>query len=231
MNLADRLVTGHVVEWTDIHWHIATIWPKVYTYYFHSCNRCTSRDHWVAGSTTYHGWLSMLGPPDSPICERALETTLTCCQKLGVLVVGHKTEGPSTSLVFLGIELDTEVRAIWLLDDKLHKMQGGIKSWAGKHSHKKRALLSLIGQLQQACHVVQPGRTFLRRMINLSTTAKELYHRIRLNRGFRSDLYWWARFLPKWNGVGMMTGVVRRLVFETVTSGSWEYGAYLASGT
>ena len=145
----------------------------------------------------------LLGPPDSPICQRALETTLTYCQKLGVLVARHKTEGPSTSLVFLGIELDTEARVIRLPDDKLCRLQWEIKSWAGRYSCKKRTLLSLIGQLQHACHVIQPGRTFPRRMIDLSTTAKELHHRVRLNIGFRSDLYWWACFLPKWIGVGM----------------------------
>ena len=104
----------------------------------------------------------LLGPPDSPIYQRAWETTLTCCQKLGVPVAGHKTEGPSRSLVFLGIELDTEARVIRLPDDELHRLQGEIKSWAGRSSCKKRALLSLIGQLQHACRVVQPGRTFLR---------------------------------------------------------------------
>ena len=30
----------------------------------------------------------------------------------------------------------------------------------------KRDLLSIIGQLKHACCAVQPGRTFLRRMIN-----------------------------------------------------------------
>ncbi len=56
----------------------------------------------------------------------------------------------------------------------------------------KEAGAVLIGHLQHACRVVKPGRTFLRRMINLSTVARELYHHIRLNRGFRSDLAWWA---------------------------------------
>ena len=68
----------------------------------------------------------LLGPP---VCQRALETTWTCCQKLGVLVTGHKTEGPSTLLVLLGIELDTEARVIRLPDNKLHRLQGEIKSW------------------------------------------------------------------------------------------------------
>ena len=45
-------------------------------------------------------------------------------------------------------------------------------------------------------------------MIDLSTTVKEMHYMIRLNEGFRSDLRWWATFLPSWNGVGMMSGVI-----------------------
>ena len=88
----------------------------------------------------------------------------------------------------------------------------GDQGVTGQASMYERELLSLIGQLQHACCVVRPGRTFLRRMINLSTVAKELHHRIRLNLGFRSDLQWWATFLPSWIGVGIMRGgVARRL--------------------
>ena len=45
--------------------------------------------------------------PDSPECQRSLEKILHCCQRLGVPIAQHKTKGPSTQLVFLGIELNT----------------------------------------------------------------------------------------------------------------------------
>ena len=35
-----------------------------------------------------------------------------------------------------------------------------------------------------------------------------MHYMIRLNEGFRSDLRWWATFLPSWNGVGMMSVVI-----------------------
>ena len=49
----------------------------------------------------------VMGSPDSPECQRSLETILHCCQRLRVPIAQHKTEGPSTQLVFLGIELNT----------------------------------------------------------------------------------------------------------------------------
>ena len=97
----------------------------------------------------------------------------------------------------------------------------------------KRELLSLIGQLQHAFCVVKPGRSFLRRMIELARIAKELHHRVRLNRGFRSDLCWWACSLPVWNGTGMMAGVVKgslQVVLTSDASGSWGCGTFTLAG-
>ena len=54
-----------------------------------------------------------------------------------------------------------------------------------------------------------------------------------MNRGFKSDLQWWALFLPTWNGVSMMAGAVRSGWSATMTSnasGSWGCGAFTSSG-
>ena len=70
-------------------------------------------------------------------------------------------------------------------------------------------------------------------MIDLSRGVHELHHKVRLNRGFRSDLHWWACFLPAWNGRGMMSSVVRgkpQVLLTSDASGSWGCGAYLVSG-
>ena len=96
----------------------------------------------------------------------------------------------------------------------------------------RKELLSLIGQLQHACCVVKPGRVFLRRMIEL---AKRRGHqeRIRLSQEFKSDLRWWATFLPGWNGRSMMAGIVRQRAEVTVTSdasGNWGCGAFTDTG-
>ena len=78
--------------------------------------------------------------------------------------------------------------------------------------------------------MVRPGRTFLRRMIELSTVAKELYHHLRLNAGFRSDLQWWALFLPAWNGTSMMPSVAQGAVIASDASGLWGCGAFSSQG-
>ena len=170
-----------------------------------------------------------IGAPDTGECKQALERALTTCDTLGIPVAKHKVEGPSTCLSFLGIELDTQALQLRLPPEKLSRLQSLIKTWQGKKACLKRDLLSLIGQLQHACRVVKPGRTFLRRMIFLSTTVKELHHHIRLNKSFQSDLEWWAIFLPRWNGVGMMSSICRRphsVLITSDASGGWGCGAY-----
>ena len=175
----------------------------------------------------------VFGPPDSNRCKWALERALLSCRDLGVPIARGKTEGPSTALTFLGIHIDTQDEKLSLPQEKLMRLKREIRSWRDKRSTTKRELLSLIGQLQHACCIVRPGRSFLQRMISLSTVAKELHHRIRLNRGFQSDLYWWATFIERWNGLSMMTAVVKSPPVAVITSdalGNWGCRAFSNKG-
>ena len=106
---------------------------------------------------------------------------------------------------FLGIILDSEAMQIRLPRAKLLRLQADLERWSGRKACRKRDLLSLIGRLAHACKVVPAGRSFLRRMIDLSTKAQSLDHWIRLNADFRSDLAWWRLFLGYWNGVSMLS--------------------------
>ena len=97
----------------------------------------------------------------------------------------------------------------------------------------KRESLSLIGQLQHACCVVKPERSFLRQIIEFTKVARELHHQIRLNKGFRSDLQWWVCFLPDWNGISMMSGMSQHHYVGTITSDAsqaWGCSAYTSLG-
>ena len=132
----------------------------------------------------------LFGDPESQECAEALKLAVKLCKYLGVPIAKLKVEGLVTVLVFLGILLDTTAFEIRLPQDKLVRLQALIRSWRMKKSCTKRELLSLIRHLQHACRVVPPGRSFLRRMIELSTKTKELHHHIRLNVGFHSDLQW-----------------------------------------
>ena len=60
-----------------------------------------------------------MGPPPSPICQLNLNTFIGLCSKLGVPLAPDKVEGPSTTLTFLDIILDTQRMEIRLPQEKL----------------------------------------------------------------------------------------------------------------
>ncbi len=55
--------------------------------------------------------------------EEALVKALQGCRELGVSIAMHKTEGPSTTMTFLGIELDTVAMTLWLPREKVSRLQ------------------------------------------------------------------------------------------------------------
>lgn len=60
--------------------------------------------------------------------------------------------------------------------------------------------ITCISLLNFACSVVVPGRTFLRRLINLTCGLTNLKFYIRLNKESRADLETWAMFIDHYNG-------------------------------
>ena len=118
---------------------------------------------------------------------------------------------------------------ICLPAEKLERLRVELGKWRGEKACRKRDLLSLIGVLSHACKAVRAGRSFLRRLIDLSTVAKHLDHFIRFSRDARSDVEWWYQFSTLWNGVSMMRSVGASPISVTLTSdafGSWGCGAF-----
>ena len=144
----------------------------------------------------------------------------------------EKVERPATTLVFLGIELDSHTMTARLPADKLQHLKVMVSTWQDKKVCTKRELLSLVGVLQHETMVIRYGRVFLRRMIKLAQMATEYHHFVRLNCHFRSDLQWWRLALPCWNGIGFLTPAytsnpeVAIYSDATGSSGSWGLGAW-----
>ena len=154
------------------------------------------------------------------------------CSLAGLPVEPTKSVGPATSLVFLGIELDSTRAILRLPEDKLLKVKETLAKRRGFKVCRKRDLLSLIGVLSHTSKVVRASRVFLHRLIDLSTTASSLDHFIRLNQDPRSDLEWWASFIDSWNGISLLALVSNQQRNSTVTSdasGNWGCGAFWGS--
>ena len=145
-----------------------------------------------------------MGPPGSTVYQRNVNTLVSLCDELGVPLATNKPEGPSTSLSFLGIILDTNCMEIRLPSDKLARIQELLKTWLPKKKARKRQILSLVGTLQHATKVVRPGRAFFARMYSTAARLEKMYFITRLNKAFWSDLFWWHAFLQSWNGLSIL---------------------------
>ena len=181
----------------------------------------TYADHYIDDFIT-------LGKAGTRECESNLHLMLQACTDTHTPVEPDKTEGPSSTLVFLGIEIDSIAMELRLPKDKLDRLREVLAQWRGKKACKKRDLLSIIGSLSHACKVVRAGRSFLRRLIDLSKLVKQPDHFVRLNRDARSDLEWWFQFASKWNGISIMYQGNRDKCQITVVSdasGRWGCGA------
>ena len=100
----------------------------------------------------------MFGPPDSPVCQQNLKTFTQVCNELGIPLATEKLEGPSTSLTFLGIILDTHRMEIHLPKDKLQRIHHELSLWLHRKTATKQDILSLVGLLQHATKIVRSGR-------------------------------------------------------------------------
>ena len=145
----------------------------------------------------------LLAAPSAEIASEWMHVFYQVCTDIGVPIAEEKTIGPATNITFLGIEIDTVAQCIRLPRAKLTAILTLLQEWDIKKKCTKRELLSLIGSLSFAAKVVKPGRIFLRRLIELSTTVSKLHHHISLNTEARNDIKWWLQFLPTWNGVAI----------------------------
>jgi hypothetical protein len=159
-------------------------------------------DHKLGGSGCVHFLDDFLfvGPANSPLCLQTLEKFLTMSKQIGLPIKADKTVFPTTTLTFLGLDLDSELMEIRLPLDKLGKLKDQLNHFKFKKKATLRELQSLIGLLNFACSVVPPGRAFLRRLIDLTIGLSKPHHHRRLNKETRSDIQAWLIFVESFNG-------------------------------
>ena len=100
----------------------------------------------------------LLATPNSQQGRDILAITL---HTFGIPVATHKTEGPTTILIFLGILIDTDNFELRLPAEKLTRLQQTIRQWVPRHTCTRQELESLLGHLSHATTVIPQGRTFL----------------------------------------------------------------------
>ena len=200
--------------------------PKIFTAVADALEWCVRHNHHIPFIDHYLDDFIVVGPPNSRACADAL-LALEECEHLGFPLAPEKKEGPASTITFLGILVDTTSGTLSLPQAKLVRLREEINHWLSRRTCRKRELESLVGTSQFAAKVIKPGRSFVRRLIDLLKTRRRPEHYIRLNNLVKSDLLWWKAFADHWNGVAFFPPEAgAELEFTSDASGSWGCGAW-----
>ena len=146
----------------------------------------------------------LAGRPNHADCAAALQILQEICRELNIPLAEGKMEGPTTLLEFLGILLDTLRLEARLPPDKLQDLHRCFDEWESRTTCSVQQLKSLIGTLSFAAKAVPAGRTFLRRLIDATTTAPNATKHLPISEEMRKDIRWWKTFATPWNGTSFM---------------------------
>ena len=95
-------------------------------------------------------------------CLSSFQNFLTLCEDIGVALSLDKTVLPTQVIEFVGITVDVKISQTRLPADKLEKCKNLLEKFLHLDRCTLKDMQSLIGLLNFACSVIQPGRAFLR---------------------------------------------------------------------
>ena len=171
------------------------------------------------------------GSPGSGEASSALRLALGLLADLGIPVSLPKLEGPSTTVTFLGIVIDSERMELRLPLEKVERIRAMVSRWLGRRSCCHSELKSLLGHLSHAAVVVQPGRIFLRHLFSLLAKVDVRHYFIHLDAVAKADLAWWDCFLQSWHGAAFVVSGSSPVVHvHSDASGSFGCGAVSGDG-
>jgi len=132
--------------------------------------------------------------------REAQQALISLLHTLGFSISWPKVISPTQVVKFLGIILDSTCLELRLPDGKLEALIALLKDFLKMKQASKRQLQSLCGTLAHCATVVKGGRTFSRRVIDLTNSLRQWHHKTRLNEDFKKDICWWLSFVKVFNG-------------------------------
>ena len=124
--------------------------------------------------------------------------------ELGLIEAVDKAVPPSTSMVFLGVEFDTQQCLLSIPFEKVTEVLNMLEKWAEKAIATRRELQVLVGKLNFVASCVRPGRLFISRLLNVLRGFPSVGTGP-LSGDFHRDLHWWQTYLRQFNGVSILS--------------------------
>ena len=125
-------------------------------------------------------------------------------KECGIEESSSKASPPSTSMVFLGILLDTDRMVMEIPQHKIQEVMSLLDSWLNKNSVSLKETQSLAGKLAWMSCCVIPGRLFLTRIFESLSDIPNVGSG-RVSEVMRKDILWWHTYLREFNGISLMS--------------------------
>jgi hypothetical protein len=137
---------------------------------------------------------------DEISCLACYHALIELIESLGLEVNYNKVCLPQRVITFLGVVIDCNRRSLSLPDFKIQELKVLLSKLFNKKKVTKLELQKILRKLNWASRVIKGGRTFMRRLIDLSCKPRESFHYVRLNMAAKQDLSWWIECLSLFNG-------------------------------
>jgi hypothetical protein len=119
----------------------------------------------------------------------------------GLALSLKKVEGPSQSLEFLGIIIDSLREVLEISRARQDELLGMLTAFSKRKASSLQRLQSLLGKLSFATTVLPGARPFLRRIIDtMAGMAGRPRGQVCLGAEFKAEVRYWRAHLGEWNG-------------------------------
>lgn len=144
--------------------------------------------------------------PSVPVktVQAALEWSLALGRQLGLSFQESKVCGPSTTIEYLGITLDSVAMEARSPADKHTFLIDLLDSWHTRVHCTLQELQELTGFLQFTSQVIPLSRAFLRTLYTFSSSFSSRNVRRRITSAVRRDLKWWSAVTKNWQGIHLL---------------------------
>lgn len=143
----------------------------------------------------------LAGLPGTQECHYLVSKFTSLCDELGVPLAHDKTLGPTTKLVFLGLEIDTVAETVSIPLDKLGQLRHQLNYFLYRKKVTLSEIQSLTGLLNFCIRAIPAGRAFVRRLYDATTGLSKPYHKRRVSLEMKQDIQMWLVFLESFNGI------------------------------
>ena len=133
------------------------------------------------------------------LCDQQIQTFLDICHQISVPISLEKTVWSTTSIVFLGLLIDSVKRIVAIPIEKVICATNMIEHLLNHKKMTVHQLQKLCGFLNFLCRAIAPGRAFMRRMYAVLEGKNHLkpHHHIQITSEMKMDMKLWAVFLSE----------------------------------